>query len=192
VKYILILIVVVPSILFAQTYQIDWYVIGSGGGTVESESYEISGTIGQPIVGVTSSENYTIEAGFWVGAGGENVYEYLPGDVNMSGGGWPATATGPDVTYLVNFFRGALTSHACYLDGFWASADANGDCNIIGSDVTKLVNVFRGLGSILYCIDYPPAWPTPADLPPSAPSGWPNCETLIADGASSIKVTPGK
>jgi len=63
------------------------------------------------------------------------------------------------------------------LDGFWASADANGDCNVIGSDVTYLVNAFRGFFSILYCIDYPPAWPTPADLPPVAPAGWPNCET---------------
>jgi len=103
-------------------------------------------------------------------------YEYLPGDVNMSAGTWPPAATGPDVTYLVNYFRSAPTSHSCLLDGFWCSADANGDCNIIGSDVTKLVNVFRGQGSILYCIDYEPAWPTPADLPVEAPSGWPNCE----------------
>jgi len=110
-------------------------------------------------------------------------YEYLPGDVNMSGGTWPPAATGPDVTYLVNYFRGASTSHSCLLGGFWCSADANGDCNIIGSDVTKLVNVFRGIGSVLYCGneptdpgDYPPAWPTPADVPGVAPPGWPNCE----------------
>jgi len=103
-------------------------------------------------------------------------HQYLPGDINMSAGTWPSAATGPDVTYLVNYFRGVETSHSCLLDGFWCSADANGDCNIIGSDVTKLVNVFRGEGSILYCEDYPPAWPTPADLPAEAPSGWPNCE----------------
>ena len=69
------------------------------------------------------------------------------------------------------------TSQSCKLDGFWASADANGDCNIIGSDVTKLVNVFRGIGSVLYCADHEPCWPTPVDLPIEAPSGWPNCET---------------
>jgi len=103
-------------------------------------------------------------------------YEYLPGDVNMSAGTWPPAATGPDVTYLVNFFRGAPTSQSCLLGGFWCSADANGDCNIIGSDVTKLVNVFRGLGSVDICPDYPTVWPTPADLPPSAPPDWPNCE----------------
>jgi len=109
-----------------------------------------------------------------------SCYEYLPGDINMSGGNWPPGATGPDVTYLVNFFRGVSTSVPCKFDGdlglFWASADANGDCNIIGSDVTKMVNVFRGIGSILYCGNYEPCWPTPADLPPSMPTGWPYCE----------------
>jgi len=107
-------------------------------------------------------------------------YSYLPGDVNMSAGTWPPSATGPDVTYLVNFFRGAPTSHSCRLDGFWCSADANGDCKIIGSDVTKLVNVFRGIGSIGYCTDYEPAWPTPVDLPAEAPDGWPGCEAAIS------------
>jgi len=100
-------------------------------------------------------------------------YYYLPGDVNMSGWAWPPAATGPDVTYLVNFFRGLPTSHSCLLSGFWCSADANGDCDVIGSDVTKLVNVFRGLTTISYCADYPPAWPP---IPEEAPSGWPNCE----------------
>jgi len=104
------------------------------------------------------------------------LYGYLPGDVNMSAGTWPAAATGPDVTYLVNYFRGAPTSHSCLLGGFWCSADANGDCNIIGSDVTKLVNVFRGIGSILYCADCEPIWPTPGDLPAEAPPSWPGCE----------------
>jgi len=107
---------------------------------------------------------------------GGGTIPYLPGDVNMAGGTWPPSATGPDVTYLVNYFRSAPTSHSCLLDGFWCSADANGDCNIIGSDVTKLVNVFRGQGSILYCEDYTPAWPTPLDLPAEAPEGWPGCE----------------
>ena len=98
---------------------------------------------------------------------------YLPGDVNMSVGAWPPSATGPDVTYLVNFFRGISSSQSCLLSGFWCSADANGDCTIIGSDVTKLVNVFRGITSISYCPDYPPAWPP---IPEVAPSGWPGCE----------------
>ena len=114
-------------------------------------------------------------------------YEYLPGDVNMSVGLWPPAATGPDVTYLVNYFRSAPTSVACKFDGdiglFWASADANGDCNIIGSDVTKMINVFRQIGSMKYCGDqetdpgnYEPCWPTVQSPWPPKPDGWPNCE----------------
>jgi hypothetical protein len=175
-KILVLIILLIATAIFAQTYQIDWYVIGSGGGHSESGAYSIDGTIGQPIVGVSSSANYRIEAGFWVGAGAPMGYEYLPGDVNMYGGTWPPAATGPDVTYLVNFFRGLPTSHSCLLDGFWCSADANGDCNIIGSDVTKRINVARGIGSIDYCPDYPPAWPSPLDVPAEAPPGWPGCE----------------
>jgi len=108
--------------------------------------------------------------------GSTALYEYFPGDANMYGATWPPSATGPDVTYLVNYFRGVSASHPCLLDDFWASADANGDCNVIGSDVTKLVNVFRGIGTISYCPSYPPMWLTPADLPEVAPDGWPECE----------------
>jgi len=128
-------------------------------------------------VAVVSGETTTLDVGMYPIQVG---YEYLPGDVNMSAGSWPPGATGPDVTYLVNFFRGLPTSVPCKFDGdlglFWASADANGDCNIIGSDVTKLVNVFRGIGSVLFCTDYETVWPTPADLPAEAPVDWPECE----------------
>ncbi|MCP4582027.1 MAG: hypothetical protein GY839_10440 [candidate division Zixibacteria bacterium] len=106
----------------------------------------------------------------------QSCYEYLPGDVNMYNGAWPAMVIGGDVTYLVNYFRGLPSSQPCPLGGFWASADANGDCLVIGSDVTKLVNYFRGLGDPSNCPDYEPCWPTSDDLPPSAPAGWPNCE----------------
>ncbi|MCP4582314.1 MAG: hypothetical protein GY839_11930, partial [candidate division Zixibacteria bacterium] len=107
---------------------------------------------------------------------GQSGYEYLPGDVNMATGVWPPMAIGSDVTYLVNYFRGLETNPACLLDGFWGSADANGDCIIIGSDVTKLVNFFRGQTAIIYCPNYEPLWLSTDDLPPSAPTGWPNCE----------------
>ena len=102
---------------------------------------------------------------------------YYPGDVNMSEGNWPPLVISGDVTYLVNFFRGIETSSSCLLEGFWCSGDANGDCNIIGGDVTYLVNFFRGLADLKYCLDYPPAWLTPGDLPTEMPFGWPNCET---------------
>lgn len=101
-------------------------------------------------------------------------YEYFPGDANMINGLWPPQVIGADVTFLVNYFRG--TSEACLLDGFFCSADVNGDCLVIGSDVTRMVTYFRGLADILPCPDYESAWPTPDDLPTEAPAGWPNCE----------------
>jgi len=107
-------------------------------------------------------------------------YEYLPGDVNMAVGAWPPAATGPDVTYLVNYFRGIPTSLPCKFNGtlglFWASADVSGDCNVIGSDVTKQVSTLRGASQINSCNHYPPLWLTPEDLPAEEPPGWPNCE----------------
>ncbi|MCP4580401.1 MAG: hypothetical protein GY839_02195 [candidate division Zixibacteria bacterium] len=122
------------------------------------------------------------------GSGGESLFsneeimdvdlpnKYLPGDANMANGTWPPSIIGADVTYLVNFFRSMPSSQSCLLDGFWCSADANGDCQIIGGDVTKLVNYFRGFASISFCPDYQPAWPTPDDLPTEAPDDWPNCD----------------
>ena len=186
IQIILVLICLSAISVFAQTHQVDWYVIGSGGGHSESGNFQIDGTVGQPIVGVTSSENYTIEAGYWVGVGpsGPVCYKYVPGDVNMYNGSWPPQVIGGDVTYLVNYFRGIPSSQPCLMYNpsaiiapvcLWASADANGDCLIIGSDVTKLVNYFRGMTDLEWCPDFEPCWYTTADVPPTEPIGWPNC-----------------
>ncbi|MCP4581781.1 MAG: hypothetical protein GY839_09185 [candidate division Zixibacteria bacterium] len=109
---------------------------------------------------------------------GSTSLEYLPGDVNMANGAWPPMVIGGDVTFLVNYFRGMPSSEPCPLSGFWCSSDANGDCLVIGSDVTKLVNYFRGTTGLSWCGDYEPQWHEPGELPPDAPAGWPNCETV--------------
>ncbi len=101
-------------------------------------------------------------------------FYYLPGDANMTAGGWPPAVIGADVTNLVSYFRG--TSQPCNLCGFYASADANGDCQVIGSDVTYLVGYFRGMTNLRYCPDYPTEWPTLGDLPANAPVDWPYCD----------------
>ena len=101
---------------------------------------------------------------------------YLLGDVNMYNGSWPPAVIGSDVTYLVNYFRGISTSHPCLLDGFWGSADVNGDCHVIGSDVTRLVGYFRGQGVLQTCPDHLPLWENSQDLPQEAPPDWPGCE----------------
>jgi len=104
---------------------------------------------------------------------------YLPGDINMYNGIWPPAVLGADAIYLVNYFRGVETSPACFLNGFWASADANGDCAVIGSDVTRLVNYFKGNGIIEYCPEQVPMWLTTDDLPAEAPPNWPECESAV-------------
>lgn len=115
-------------------------------------------------------------------------FAYLSGDVNMYVGSWPPEVIGSDVTYFVNFLRAAPTSQQCLLGGFWASADANGDCEVLGSDVTRLVNYFRGTIGVSFCPDFEPLWPTPGDLPVEPPSGWPNCETIQTVKASTDAV----
>jgi len=83
---------------------------------------------------------------------------YIPGDINGDG-----TVIGSDVTYAVNYFRGAgspppdsvwLESSQSWL---YAAGDANGSCSFIGADVTYLVNYFRGIfEEILFCPEAPP------------------------------------
>ncbi|MCP4583757.1 MAG: hypothetical protein GY839_19270, partial [candidate division Zixibacteria bacterium] len=106
-------------------------------------------------------------------------YLYLAGDANMEVGTWPPRVIGSDVTYLVNYFR--MMAPGCELAGFYASADANGDCLVIGSDVTFLVNYFRQLVSpVRYCVDYRPAWMVENDAPEDPPEGWPDCGSEAA------------
>ena len=138
----------------------------------------------------------TIPVHFLVTAGSD-CYEYMAGDVNQSLGLWIPRVIGGDVTFLVNFFKGSPTSVPCYMHNpsagnpyFWASADANGDCIVMGSDVIKMVGYFRGAQQISYCVDYLPCW-HPADPafdppPATAPAGWPNCETPPVTGSKII------
>ena len=102
--------------------------------------------------------------------------QYMLGDANMAIRDWPPAVIGSDVTYLVNYFRGAPSSVPCLINGFYAAADVTGDCHVIGSDVTRLVNFFRGVGELEPCMDYMPAWRPSDEVPADPPTGWPNCD----------------
>ena len=57
------------SIAYAQVstnYDLSWHVIGGGGGAMNSASYVLRSTVGQ-IIGLSSSDNYRMEAGYWNG-----------------------------------------------------------------------------------------------------------------------------
>ncbi len=63
---VMMLLLVLPSKAGA-VVTIDPHVFGCGGGTVTPTSLKLQTTVGQPIAGFTSSESYSIGAGFWPG-----------------------------------------------------------------------------------------------------------------------------
>ncbi len=46
-------------------FSISWDVIGQGGGVTDSTHFIVTGTIGQPATGNTSSTSFDTHAGFW-------------------------------------------------------------------------------------------------------------------------------
>jgi hypothetical protein len=54
-----------PGVLAAQNYTIDWITIDGGGGTSSGGAYQITGTIGQPDAGAMTGGNYSLTGGFW-------------------------------------------------------------------------------------------------------------------------------
>jgi hypothetical protein len=75
----LLLLVVIASALLAgivlvksaaaQTgdgFDLSWNVIGGGGGKSTGSGFTVEGTIGQPVVGLSSDAEYTLQHGFWV------------------------------------------------------------------------------------------------------------------------------
>ena len=66
---ILVGLLCLASIAFAQAsenYDLSWNVIGGGGGQIDSASYAMRSTVGQ-IIGLSSSDNYQLRAGYWNG-----------------------------------------------------------------------------------------------------------------------------
>ena len=150
-----IMILTLPVIVLAQ-YQIDWYVIGAGGGTSTSSNYQLTGTIGQPIVGTSSSTNYILDAGFWVGGAIAGGCSYIVGDVNNNG-----AFNGIDVSYSVTYFKGGPPppySCECTPGNTWfVAGDVNGNCSFNGIDVSYMVGYFKGGLSPIPCSQCPPA-----------------------------------
>ncbi len=152
----IIAILLLSSVSWAQNYSVDWYVIASGGEHSESGSYQIDGTIGQAITGLSSSPNYSLESGFWVGlpavAGG---CVYAVGDVNGSN-----NFNGLDITYGVAYLKGGnppVYECECTSGNIWfVSGDINASCSYNGLDVTYGVNYLKGGPGLNPCADCPP------------------------------------
>lgn len=67
-------------------YQITESVVGSGATDASGGSYQLRGTVGQPVIGVTEGGSFTNEIGFW----------YMPG--------WILTGVAEDELPLRTFF----------------------------------------------------------------------------------------
>jgi hypothetical protein len=152
---IIIVMIALASLASAQNYQIDWHVIGSGGGESGSSNYTANGTIGQPFTEQSSSSNYIIESGFWVGSPIGGGCDYVVGDANSSG-----TFNGLDVTYGVAYFKGGPPPPficECPPHGTWyVSGDVNASCSYNGLDITYAVSYFKGGPSPNPCAACPP------------------------------------
>jgi hypothetical protein len=63
--------------LAAAGYDLAWWTV-DGGGTarLESGSYSLSGTVGQPDAGELSADEYVLNGGFWFSL--QEQYTYLP------------------------------------------------------------------------------------------------------------------
>ena len=63
-------------------YLLDWYVVSGGGGPMTSDNYVMRSTAGQGGIGLASSDNYRLSAGYWyapVAPAGEVISPiYLP------------------------------------------------------------------------------------------------------------------
>ena len=154
---IILLLLFATSVAIAQSYHIDRYVIASGGGVMSSANYSVSGTIGQPIVGISSSANYTLESGFWVGAGAAGGCDYATGDVN-----WSGNYNGLDITYGVAFLKGGnppLCEPCIPCPDWHYCGDVNGSCSYNGLDITYGVSYLKGGPALIPCGDCPPDGP---------------------------------
>ncbi len=120
----------------SDSYRIDWQVLSSGGGEGRSLSYLVNTTVGQPVVGLGSSESYGVTHGFVQPLGG---CCFLRGDVDYSG---VPPLDIADLVYLVDFMFNAGPEPECFDEG---DIDGSGVEPIDIADLVYLVDfMFNG------------------------------------------------
>jgi len=73
------LLVVGGAVAVAQTsarFNLEWHVVGSGGGESSSASYHVNGTIGQSIASQPAAESasFVVSSGYWFVDTGTTIY----------------------------------------------------------------------------------------------------------------------
>jgi hypothetical protein len=76
----LVVLLLLVAVALAQSggYDLSWWTVDGGGGTLAGGSYTLSGTAGQPDAAVWQGDGYTLSGGFWGGAGPAAYDVYLP------------------------------------------------------------------------------------------------------------------
>jgi hypothetical protein len=60
-------------------YDLTWWTVDGGGGTLQGGGYTLMGTAGQPDPApALTGGDYTLVGGFWPGASSPHVFVYLP------------------------------------------------------------------------------------------------------------------
>lgn len=77
----LLLLFIVGTAVWAQTsgsFNLEWHVIGNGGQVSTSASYQVNGTIGQPIASQPEADGRgsAVSSGYWFGD--QRTVIYLP------------------------------------------------------------------------------------------------------------------
>ena len=68
------------------TYVIDWQSINGGGEDIQSTNYEVQSSIGQSVIGYSTSASYELGAGYWYGvSGGGGCACPFQADINGDG-----------------------------------------------------------------------------------------------------------
>lgn len=73
--------------LLGANYDMPWWTIDGGGGTSTSDTFSVSGTIGQPDAGLIAGGTYLVSGGFWNNEGALQGFlysAYLPTVMNNS------------------------------------------------------------------------------------------------------------
>ncbi|MDT8306930.1 MAG: hypothetical protein RRC07_13435 [Anaerolineae bacterium] len=77
---LLLLVIAAGAVALAQTsagYNLEWHVVGSGGGEAASASYRVHGTTGQGVASPprAGGASYTVSSGYWYS---DQIHLYLP------------------------------------------------------------------------------------------------------------------
>jgi len=122
--------------------QINWQVMGGGGGLTAAGGYQINGTLGQPIAGWTATTGHSVHQGYWqnfTASGGDCCQ--LPGnsngDIEINVG---------DCIYLIYYLFRYGPPPPCLNE-----ADINVDCEVNLADIVWLINYIFKNGAAPEC-----------------------------------------